>query len=113
MIVWQNVVDIAPELATVTSGTQTAVLAQVSLQMNPDVWGSKLDTGAAWLAAHIATVTLRRGVGGPVQSQTAGNVSRSFASVPSSSSLSSTSYGQEYERLVMQLPLARLALAGC
>lgn len=113
MINWSNVTDIAPELATLPVGSQTAILAQVALQMNPDVWGSKLDMGAAWLAAHMATVGPRRkGVGGPVQSESAGNVSRSYAAIATTSSLAATSYGQEYERLVMQLPLARLALAG-
>lgn len=112
-IVWQNVVDIAPELTSLPVGSQNAILAQVALQMNADVWGGKLDMGSAWLAAHVATVGKRNGAGGAVQSETVGSVSRSYAIMPTLAALSSTAYGLEYERLLMQLPLARIALAGC
>lgn len=114
MITWADVVNIAAELSTVPVGRQTAVLAQVALQMNEDVWGSKLDMGSVWLAAHLATCMGRQGTGGAVQSESVGAVSRSYAvsQAASAADLGSTAYGIEYQRILLQLPLARIALAG-
>src|SRR5688500_9353808 len=112
-IVWQDVVNIAPELSTLPLASQTAILADVALQMNADAWGSKLDLGSKWLAAHLATVGPRRsGVGGPVVSESVGSVSRAYAAsvAAGASQLGSTSYGLEYERLLLTLAAARFAV---
>lgn len=115
-ITWADVEAIAPELADVEVVTQNAILLQVDGQMNSDVWGSKLDMGAVWLAAHLATVGPgRSGVAGPVIAESVGQVSRQYAAsvAAGAGQLGSTSYGMEYERLLMTVPAARLALAGC
>lgn len=115
MIAWSDVVNIAPELATIATNAQTAILSDVYNEMNADVWGSKLDIGAKWLAAHLATVGPRRkGAGGPIMSQTVAQVSQSYGTTAAAlSSLGATSYGQEYERLIYTLPSARIMLADC
>lgn len=111
MIAWNDVVNIAPELLTLPVGAQNAILAQVYEELNPEVWCSKLDLGAVWLAAHLATISKRGGAGGPVMSQTVGQVSQSYATTMSALSLlGATAYGQEYERLILTLPAARLLL---
>lgn len=112
-ITWTDVVNIAPELSTVATDTQTAILADVALQMPAEVWGTMLDTGSKYLAAHLATVTSRRGGGGagPLTSETVGQVSRSYAAPLKATSIMSTPYGVEYDRLLMNLPAARWTVA--
>lgn len=111
-ITWTDVVAMAPELSTVPLASQTAVLAAVALQMDVDLWDAKLNLGAVYLAAHLATIRGRNGVGGPVVAESAGSVSRAYsASVAAGAAqLGSTSYGIEYERLILTLACARVAL---
>lgn len=109
-ITWTNVTDIAPELSVIVSATRTAILAQVNVELSVSVWGTLIDIGRAWLAAHIATGILRRGTGGQVTSETVGSVSRSYAATDGTG-YSGTSYGQEFERLLLNLSAARFSVA--
>ena len=102
-----DVTNMAPELTSVTAGTQTAILAQVALQVSDEAWGELADVGAAYLAAHLATVGKRKGSAGGVASESVGSVSRSYATKSTAVGLSSTAYGEEYERLVGLLPGVR------
>lgn len=111
-ITWADVEAVAPELSSTPIATQTAVLASLPLRMSEDVWGNKLDLGAALLAAHLATVSRRRGAGGALQSQSAGQVSRAFAQALSNpGNFGATSYGVEYEALLLTLSAARFDVA--
>lgn len=112
-ITWADVEAIAPELATVATATKNAILADLPLQMNETVWAEKLNLGAKYLAAHLATISARRGAGGAIQSQSVGQVSRTFAaSMASGQALfGSTSYGVIYEGLLMSLAAARFTIA--
>lgn len=112
-LAWSRVVNIAPELATVSGGSQTEFIADVQLQMNPCVWGSKLNLGAAYLAAHLATVSRRKGIAGALTEEHAGAVGHGFSALKGLSPLETTSYGLEYLRLLRGLPGARVAIAGC
>ena len=110
MITWTNVVNIAPELATTPTDMQTEILADTLLMMNATVWGSKFDMGRKYLAAHLATLDRRRGLGGAVASQNAGQVSQSFAAPSSQTMYSATSYGLIYEGLLKTLAAARFGI---
>jgi hypothetical protein len=114
VIDWDDVTATAPELSTVPVEMQAAVLTAVAELVSDDaVWGSKLDVGRAYLAAHLATVARRRGGAGPLQSETVGPVTRSFAVVAAATAdYGATGYGTIFESILMTLPLARLALAG-
>lgn len=109
-ITWDDVVALAPELASISAAGQTQVLAQVALQVKPDSWGSveRGNTAAIWLARHLATVAKRRGTGA-LTGVRVGEVSKSFATSSSKSDLESTAYGAEYLRLV-RLWMPRFAL---
>lgn len=107
-ITWSNVTDIAPELSTVGAAAQTAILAQANTELSVSVWGTRIEIGRAWFAAHLATVSNRRGTGGQVTSETVGSVSRGY-SAGTSEGYSSSGYGQEFERLLLTLPAARFA----
>lgn len=101
MISWPDVVNVAPELSSFPAAAQPVIIAQAYLQMDAGAWGSTLDTGAAWLAAHLGTMASRRGKGGAFASGRVGQVSTSWAIIPGASSrLDATAYGQEFRRLI-------------
>lgn len=106
---WSNVVDIAPELSTIPVNSQNAILAQVNTELSTTVWGTRIEIGRAWLAAHLATVSNGGGAGGSVLSEKVGDVSRTYSD-GGSGGYSSSDYGQEFERIMMQLPAARFSL---
>ena len=60
-ITWSDVTVIAPELSSVPSPSQTVFIADAYAQMNAGIWGGYLDRGAKYLAAHLATMSNRRG----------------------------------------------------
>ncbi len=100
------VIDVAPELATAAAGQQRSILDMVDRQVaDPEIWGSYLDDGAVYLAAHLATLSKAKGKG-PVTAEAVGQVSRSYASLLQFGRLGLTSYGVEYERLVRLTPAA-------
>ena len=105
-ISWADVTALAPELSTVDAGKQTLILDQVNnIEIHDDTWRSaaKANLARRYLAAHLASVTSNgRGSVGPVQSESVGQVSRSYAIsvAQGSSNLDTTSYGKEYRRLV-------------
>lgn len=104
-ITWADVTALAPELASVGLATQSAVLAQVGLEVTTGKWGSleRANTAAAWLARHLgATFATGGGGSGELQSVSVGGVSKSYATSGGTdlSSLRSTKYGREYLRLV-------------
>lgn len=109
-IVWADVLALAPELSTVPSPRQDFILARVNIELSPDVWGASLNIGRVYLAAHLAT---RKSAGsGMVTGETVGSVSRQYAApMFQAGSFNSTIYGEEYLRLISQLPGARFALA--
>lgn len=99
-ITWPDVVAIAPECASVEPASQTAILAMVDRQLDPDTWGSYFDDGSKYLAAHYATLARSRGKG-PVTAEAVGSVSRSYGDQTGlAGTLGTTSYGTEYFRLV-------------
>jgi len=104
MIIWANVVAIAPELATTSSATQTAILGAVGRQVGPKRWGARQPDGQAYLAAHLATLARLRG-SGMVTQEAVDRLSRSYF-LPNwlKSSLGLTAYGMEYKRLIRLLP---------
>lgn len=94
MIVWSDVVAIAPELSTVTSTAQVAILDIVEEQLSSSVWGTRLAAGQRYLAAHLGTIR-----GAPnYQQENIGDHTRQVTG-----DLESTSYGREYLRLLRSL----------
>lgn len=111
-ITWTDVGNIAPELATLPSNQTDAILAMVNRRMNSDVWGDELNDGATFLAAHLATLLLRRkGVAGPVTGETVGQVSHTMGMLQNWTSYDTTSYGQAYQELLLTIPAARFTIS--
>lgn len=114
-IVWTpDVTDEASELATLPLGTQNAVLAIVNQYFNPDKFGGvdavDYKTVRVLMAAHVATVLLRRGATGQVTSSSAGGLNRSFSTMLTPSGLGVTSYGSLLDMMIHSNPLLRSGL---
>jgi hypothetical protein len=99
----------APELASLTPEQLDRAVTSANSLLDAEVWCDWLEMGLLNLAAHLAAMAKRKGTGGAVQSESVGQVSRTYAvtSVPSRAALSSTVYGQEYERLAQLLNTSR------
>jgi len=102
---WNTVLGVAPELTSVNIDTQVLALAYANESLSDSMWG----TGAmatlarAYMAAHIATITVRGGEGasGAVVSESAGGLSRTYAqSMASASTWGSTPYGVAFASLL-------------
>jgi hypothetical protein len=110
MIVWQDVINIAPYLTEVTAaptGTQQAILASVLIQVDDTAWGEFADLGRAYLAAHMAALGRGRGY---VTAESVGPFSRSYGALPVTARyLSLSVFGVEYLRL-LKIAMAPAAL---
>ncbi len=107
MIVWHDVVAVAPNASQCVSATQTEILDIVNnRQIDDGYWlGTKsADVGRRYLAAHLATLALLRGKG--IQSQEkVGDLSATYKTPQGIlGSLGLTAYGAEYQRLCDLLP---------
>lgn len=94
-----------------------SAIDQASLTIEPTSWCEEfVDPATANLAAHILALRLggSNGVAGPVTSESAGGISRSFGfagSTSGSSYYQKTIWGQEYERLLRMQPMT--PIVGC
>lgn len=85
-ITWAHVLDIFPTLSTVDADEQTAMLVYVNDEaLDSDLYGGE-DTeryrrARVYLCAHMALLArvTANGTAGPVTSQSAGGISRSYA----------------------------------
>lgn len=114
-ISWSHVISVAPELSgsVIADLAQQMILSVANTKLDSNGWGGETSTllqlARSYLAAHMATLQRRKGVGGAVASRAAGGLSVSFSAPPlSSSMLSTTSYGQLY----LQLARTRAFRAG-
>lgn len=96
--VLQILLDIAPEMAAEDEDRVTRTIALAASRVGK-CFGDARDLAIAYMVAHILTIGARAGAGGPITSETEGNLSRSYGATASKNALMSTSYGQEFERL--------------
>lgn len=108
-IVWADVTGFAGELATgVSAGAQTLIIDYVNTTLKVCGFGAedspKVKLARILLAAHMATLTKRRGNAvGARTSQSSGGVSESFATLnlPDWAAMyAATSYGGLYAQLL-------------
>ena len=109
-VIWQDVVDQAPELANpkVAVAAQTLLLAWANSTLKVSIWGGedspKLKLARIYLIAHVATLGSKGGImtAGPVISQSEGGVSQSYANLMTASSfgVSGTPYATLYNFLL-------------
>lgn len=103
-IVWADVTALAPELSSLSTAAQTAILAYVNVAFDESMFkaddssgvSSSLKTARVYLAAHLGTMTRLQGmaVAGPLIEESDGRLMRKFAVVTAANtSFSGTSYG--------------------
>lgn len=114
MIIWANVVVIAPDLSTIPVPTQDFILASAASVMSADTWGVKYDIGKTYLAAHLGTLYELGAlvIAGQVKSETVGKVTREYevAGAMTGDGLAATWYGEFYLYLIRTLVKARIFL---
>lgn len=120
-ITWPDVVAIAPELASLSVTAQTLILDHVNTALNVSVFGGeaspKLRLARVFLAAHYGTVATTGGavLAGPVTAESAGGLSRSYATTFATDAFGgpwgSTAYGQSFAALLRSSP-ARLPVVS-
>lgn len=100
----QRLVDhISGAFATYTVQQLTPYVAQARRLLAIDFWNDLYDDASFYLAAHLIAQDAAgtTGISGPVASQTAGQLSISFATPDQSeSTFSSTSWGRRYEEML-------------
>lgn len=106
-ILWTDVSECFAELATAPLAMQMLALVTVNggglAADNFDgEAGTMTRTARIFLAAHIATLAMRRGQAGAISSQSEGGVSQSYGlSLANPRVLDLTSYGNLFRQLVM------------
>lgn len=115
-LAWADVEDLDSSLSTATAGLRAMILGRVE-QLSATFFGGAdsaiYKLARALLAAHIAAPIVAASGGGgaapagPITSESEGDVSRSYASVSSTSfsgSHSSTVHGRAFDELVRSMP---------
>ena len=105
IITWTDVIAIAAELSSTPVPTQTAILAMVGVQVGAKNWMGLQKFGQQYLAAHLGTLSRKRGEG-PTSEKSAGGLSESYQSLLQFGNLGLSAYGVEYERLLYMTPAA-------
>jgi len=107
IIAWPDVVAFAPELATMPVSAQDDILAHVNFAFNPSMLGGdhagRLRLARIYLAGHLGTITATAlaTAGGPVTSETAGGLSRSYSVATAVNvSFAATGYGRALQELL-------------
>lgn len=107
-IVWTDVTDEAPELATgVSVNAQTLLLAHANTKILIDgEEGNSTKLARIFWVAHTATLLKRRGMAGTRTSQSAGPVSEStqLLQLPWLLTFSTTAYGILYAQIAKSSP---------
>lgn len=111
-IVWTDVTALAPELSSVSVAGQTMILAHVNVALDVAMFGgedhAKTKIARVFLAAYFGSTSISgaSGASGPVLSESAGGLSRSYANLMTTggSGLDRNGYGQMYRELVRVSP---------
>lgn len=111
-----------PEFDSVDDSRIQVFIDDAELELDEGVWGTWYEKGLAYLTAHFLTIANQTAAGasgstgGPVASRSVGDVSISFARGASTGAtedyFNSTSYGQEYFRMVNIVGVRALAVTG-
>lgn len=105
-ILWSDVTDAITDLPTISASMQTAILGLVNKRVDGAVFdgedGETTKLARIFLAGHLAVMSKRpaRGSAGPVTSESAGGLSRSYAQMTSASELALTAHGTAFSFLV-------------
>jgi uncharacterized membrane protein len=109
-ITWEDVAALSTSLSTLSEEMQAAILDHVNTTLVVEEFGgeeaAKLKLARIYLAAHHGTIAERSdGKVGPVVSESAGPLSRSYSNGSSTNDgYDATSYGRAYSALLRTTP---------
>lgn len=102
-IIWADVVAHAAQLSTLSATAQADVLAFVDEVVDVSLLGGEASYRARmariYLAAHLGEIERRRGKAGPVTSESAGGLARSYGASMTGDILDTTSYGGQFKSI--------------
>lgn len=105
-IVWSDVTDAITTVPSTAVALQTLILALVNGTVDPDIFDGEDGDITKYVrilyAAHMAVMHGRGATGapGPITSESAGGLSRSYGSLPASSELALTGPGTLLRQLI-------------
>jgi hypothetical protein len=95
-VTYSDVIDIAPELATIEAARINRFISRAALSVNSAVFGNKADLATTYLTAHMLSTGGSRSL---ISEEKVGNLSRKYARTPGEADLESTPYGKAFKRL--------------
>jgi len=112
------VICVAPELEGTDPDRIDKFIGWAKNSVAEDIWLDQADYGTALLAAHMLTVSNRRGIGGEVKRKKLGDSEIEFNVLSAAGSvqpheLATTSYGREFLRVRRTLQMGPLVAGGC
>lgn len=102
-----------PAIAAISDDVLTFALEQAASRLDEAAWAGQYDRAVCLLALHMATAgpgAPGGGAPGPVSSETVGQWSRAYATMPTPAGeawLGSTHYGREYLSIRRSRPYTR------
>jgi hypothetical protein len=95
------------EFSAIADATVERYIARAEARLHAGTWGDLYDTAVELLTAHmlVSLVAGGQGPAGPVTSEGAGPLSRSYAAPANISSMQSTVYGSQLVELRKELGL--------
>ena len=97
------------EFSALSDAVIDAAIAQAERRIDSGTWGTSYDDGVTNLTAHILCIGIRggRGAQGPVVSESAGSLSRTYAAYATfdakDKQLNASPYGQAFVQLRAEL----------
>lgn len=109
-VAWTDIRDMpSGEFAAMTQSVLEGFIDEASAEVSEATYGDRYDQAVKYLAAHLAAVMTAGSTSpsGPVTSETAGRVSRSYAAVvmspTSADGLIATTYGRRFADIRRQM----------
>jgi hypothetical protein len=110
-----------PEFDSVSDARIQIFIDDAELELDEDRWGDLYDKGLSYLTAHLLYIGEQTSGGqgeggGPLSTKAVGDVSFSFGSYLTTDNkatvFNSTSYGQEYYRLMIMVGMGAVAVTN-
>ncbi len=105
MVTRTDVITRLPEFSDIPDGPYfDSVIASANQQVSQKKWATFKNDGVILLTGHLLELSKRNGKPGAIKMEKVGDLQREYEGNVNVSSLSSTSHGAEYLRMLKMLP---------
>ena len=104
-----DIINVAPELVSVSTGRIDSFIAFAAPYVNINIWGEKADFAHSLLTAHLLTLSNKGGATN-VTSEKVGDLSVSYADPTADQGLESTAYGSMFVQLRKSLLISPIVV---